>query len=77
VLSWRQKAVQTAETRGPARVYEATTRSLRAALHAFAEHGYDGNVAAYAQRRAGAQPRQPSTSGFRSKEQLWYGRGRS
>ena len=63
-------AVETAETRGRPRIREDDD-ILRAALHAFAEHGYDGMSLRTLNADMGLS-RGTINQRFRSKEQLWY-----
>src|SRR4030081_1652372 len=63
-------AVQTAETRGRPRIRDDDD-ILRAALHAFAEHGYDGMSLRTLNTEMGLS-RGTINQRFRSKEQLWY-----
>jgi AcrR family transcriptional regulator len=63
-------AVQTAETRGRPRIRDDED-ILRAALHAFAEHGYDGMSLRTLNAEMGLS-RGTINQRFRSKEQLWY-----
>jgi AcrR family transcriptional regulator len=63
-------AVQTAETRGRPRIRD-DDEILRAALHAFAEHGYDGMSLRTLNSEMGLS-RGTINQRFRSKEQLWY-----
>src|ERR1700751_3462621 len=62
--------VQTAETRGRPRIRD-DDEILRAALHAFAEHGYDGMSLRTLNAEMGLS-RGTINQRFRSKEQLWY-----
>jgi AcrR family transcriptional regulator len=63
-------AVQTAETRGRPRIRDDDD-ILRAALHAFAEHGYDGMSLRTLNAELGLS-RGTINQRFRSKEQLWF-----
>ena len=63
-------AVQTAETRGRPRIRD-NDDILRAALHAFAEHGYDGMSLRTLNAEMGLS-RGTINQRFGSKEQLWY-----
>src|SRR5271168_4714353 len=63
-------AVQTVETRGRPRIRD-DDEILRAALHAFAEHGYDGMSLRTLNAEMGLS-RGTINQRFRSKEQLWY-----
>jgi AcrR family transcriptional regulator len=63
-------AVQTAETRGRPRIRD-DDEILRAALHAFAEHGYDGMSLRTLNAEMGLS-RGTINQRFGSKEQLWY-----
>jgi AcrR family transcriptional regulator len=63
-------AVQTAETRGRPRIRDDDD-ILRAALHAFAEHGYDGMSLRTLNAEMGLS-RGTINQRFGSKEQLWY-----
>jgi AcrR family transcriptional regulator len=63
-------AVQTAETRGRPRIRD-DDEILRAALHAFAEHGYDGMSLRTLNAKMGLS-RGTINQRFGSKEQLWY-----
>src|ERR1700752_1277021 len=63
-------AVQTAETRGRPRIRD-DDEILRAALHAFAEHGYDGMSLRTLNAEMGLS-RGTINQRLRSKEQLWY-----
>src|SRR5246500_694935 len=63
-------AAQTAETRGRPRIRD-DDEILRAALHAFAEHGYDGMSLRTLNSEMGLS-RGTINQRFRSKEQLWY-----
>jgi AcrR family transcriptional regulator len=63
-------AAQTAETRGRPRIRDDDD-ILRAALHAFAEHGYDGMSLRTLNAELGLS-RGTINQRFRSKEQLWY-----
>ncbi len=63
-------AVQTAETRGRPRIRD-NHDILRAALHAFAEHGYDGMSLRTLNAEMGLS-RGTIDPLLRSKEQLWY-----
>jgi AcrR family transcriptional regulator len=63
-------AVQTAETRGRPRIRDDDD-ILRAALHAFAEHGYDGMSLRTLNSELGLS-RGTINQRFGSKEQLWY-----
>jgi len=63
-------AVQTAETRGRPRLRE-DDEILRAALQAFAEHGYDGMSLRTLNAEMGLS-RGTINQRFGSKEQLWY-----
>jgi AcrR family transcriptional regulator len=63
-------AVQTAETRGRPRIRD-DDEILRAALHAFAQHGYDGMSLRTLNAEMGLS-RGTINQRFRSKEQLWY-----
>jgi AcrR family transcriptional regulator len=63
-------AVPTAETRGRPRLRD-DDEILRAALHAFAEHGYDGMSLRTLNAEMGLS-RGTINQRFRSKEQLWY-----
>src|ERR1700684_3578069 len=62
--------VPTAETRGRPRLRD-DDEILRAALHAFAEHGYDGMSLRTLNAEMGLS-RGTINQRFRSKEQLWY-----
>lgn len=63
-------AVQTVETRGRPRIRD-DDEILRAALHAFAEHGYDGMSLRTLNVEMGLS-RGTINQRFHSKEQLWY-----
>jgi AcrR family transcriptional regulator len=63
-------AVQSAETRGRPRIRD-DDEILRAALHAFAEHGYDGMSLRTLNSEMGLS-RGTINQRFGSKEQLWY-----
>ncbi|BBZ47908.1 putative transcriptional regulator, TetR [Mycobacterium parmense] len=63
-------AVQAAETRGRPRIRD-DDEILRAALHAFAKHGYDGMSLRTLNAEMGLS-RGTINQRFRSKEQLWY-----
>src|SRR5271154_4585267 len=63
-------AVQTVETRGRPRIRD-DDEILRAALHAFAEHGYDGMSLRTLNADMGLS-RGTINQRFGSKEQLWY-----
>jgi AcrR family transcriptional regulator len=63
-------AVRTAETRGRPRIRDDDD-ILRAALHAFAEHGYDGMSLRTLNAEMGLS-RGTINQRFGSKEQLWY-----
>src|ERR1700756_5772959 len=63
-------AVQTAGTRGRPRIRD-DDEILRAALHAFAEHGYDGMSLRTLNAEMGLS-RGTINQRFGSKEQLWY-----
>jgi AcrR family transcriptional regulator len=63
-------AVPTIETRGRPRIRDDDD-ILRAALHAFAEHGYDGMSLRTLNAEMGLS-RGTINQRFRSKEQLWY-----
>src|SRR6201986_2206659 len=63
-------AVQTAETRGRPRIRD-DDEILRAALHAFAEHGYEGMSLRTLNAEMGLS-RGTINQRFGSKEQLWY-----
>jgi AcrR family transcriptional regulator len=64
------EAVQTAETRGRPRIRD-DDEILRAALHAFAEHGYDAMSLRTLNAEMGLS-RGTINQRFHSKEQLWY-----
>ncbi len=64
------RAKETAETRGRPRMRE-DDEILPAALHAFAEHGYDGMSLRTLNADMGLS-RGTINQRFRSKEQLWY-----